>query len=61
MVYPDSAKMKKQFGYANDMAIPYVATIGETELKENKITLKDMTTGEQQMLSADEVISQINK
>lgn len=61
MVYPDSAKMKKQFGYANDMAIPYVATIGETELKENKITLKDMATGEQRMLTAGEVISQINK
>ena len=60
MVYPDNAKMKKQFGYADDMAIPYVAIIGETEIKENKITLKEMATGTQEMLTVEEAISKIN-
>ncbi len=60
MVYPDNAKMKKQFGYADDMAIPYVAIIGETEIKENKITLKEMATGTQEMLTVEEAINKIN-
>ncbi len=60
MVYPDNAKMKKQFGFADDMAIPFVAIIGESEIKENKITLKEMATGTQEMLSIDEAIAQIN-
>lgn len=60
MVYPDNAKMKKQFGYADDMAIPYVAIIGETEIKENKITLKEMATGTQEMLTVEDAISKIN-
>lgn len=60
MVYPDNAKMKKQFGYADDMAVPFVAIIGDTELKENKITLKEMVTGQQEMLSVDDAIARIN-
>lgn len=60
MVYPDNAKMKKQFGFADDMAIPFVAIIGESEIKENKITLKEMATGTQEMLSIDEAIAKIN-
>lgn len=60
MVYPDNAKMKKQFGYADDMSIPFVAIIGETELNENKITLKNMATGEQEMLSVEDAIKKIN-
>ena len=60
MVYPDNAKMKKQFGFADDMAIPFVAIIGESEIKENKITLKEMATGTQVMLSIDEAIAKIN-
>ena len=60
MVYPDNAKMKKQFGFADDMAIPFVAIIGESEIKENKITLKEMATGTQEMLSLDEAIAKIN-
>lgn len=60
MVYPDNAKMKKQFGYADDMSIPFVAIIGETELNENKITLKNMTTGEQEMLSVEDAVKKIN-
>lgn len=60
MVYPDNAKMKKQFGFADDMAIPFVAIIGESEIKENKITLKEMATGTQEMLSLDQAIAKIN-
>ena len=46
-LYPDTAKMKKQFTYADNLGIRYVAIIGEHEMKENLITLKDMETGEQ--------------
>ena len=46
-LYPDSAKMKKQFSYADSLVIRYVAIIGEHEIKENLITVKDMETGEQ--------------
>lgn len=56
VVYPDNAKMKKQFGYADSLSIPYVAIIGEEEMKENKLTLKCMTTGEQQILSIEAAI-----
>jgi histidyl-tRNA synthetase len=52
-VYPDSVKMKKQMGYADSSAIPFVAIIGESELAEGKVTLKNMATGEQSSVSAD--------
>jgi histidyl-tRNA synthetase len=58
-IYPDSAKMKKQMSYANSKQIPFVAIIGETELAEGKAMLKDMTTGEQKLLSAEEIIAAI--
>lgn len=60
MIYPDAAKMKKQFSYADAMHIPYVAIIGETELAEEKITLKEMATGNQQLLSVAEVVERLN-
>lgn len=52
-VYPDAAKMKKQMGYADALGIPYVAIIGETELAEGTVTLKQMATGEQQRVAVD--------
>lgn len=52
-VYPDSVKMKKQMGYADSSSIPFVAIIGESELAEGKVTLKDMATGEQTSVPAD--------
>ncbi|MDE6418055.1 MAG: histidine--tRNA ligase [Duncaniella sp.] len=55
-IYPDQAKMKKQMGRADALGIPYVAIIGETELAENRVTLKDMTTGEQKSLTAEELV-----
>ncbi len=58
-LYPDSAKMKKQMSYANAKQIPFVAIIGETELTEGKVTLKNMTTGEQSLLTPDELIAAV--
>lgn len=52
-VYPDTVKMKKQMGYADASKIPFVAIIGETELAEGKVNLKNMTTGEQTLVDAD--------
>ncbi len=56
-VYPEPAKMKKQMGYADSRAIPFVAIVGETEMAENKVMLKNMATGEQKLVSIDEAIS----
>ena len=55
-IYPDAAKMKKQMSYANAKQIPFVALAGETEMAQGKLTLKDMTTGEQQLVTPDELI-----
>ena len=60
-IYPDSAKMKKQMGYANSKNIPFVALVGETEMNEGKVTLKNMTTGEQTLVTPDELIAAIRK
>lgn len=60
-LYPDASKMKKQMGYADALSIPYVAIIGETELAEGKLTLKEMATGEQKLLSLDDAISTLKK
>jgi histidyl-tRNA synthetase len=54
-VYPEPAKMKKQMSYADGKQIPFVAIVGENEMTENKVMLKDMKTGEQKLLSLDEV------
>jgi len=58
-IYPDSAKMKKQMSYANAKQIPYVALAGENEINEGKLTLKNMLTGNQQLLSPQELINSI--
>ena len=55
-VYADSVKMKKQMAYANALGIPFVALAGENEMKEGKVTLKNMTTGEQQLVSPAEIV-----
>ena len=60
-IYPEAAKMKKQMGYADAKKINYVALVGETEIEAGKITLKNMITGEQQLLSVEDIISFINK
>ena len=55
-IYPDSAKMKKQMSYANDKNIPFVAIVGENEMNEGKLTLKNMTTGEQSLVTPEELL-----
>ena len=55
-IFPDSSKMKKQMSYANAKHIPFVALAGENEMSENKFTLKNMLTGEQQLVAIEEVI-----
>ena len=60
-VFPDSAKMKKQMSYANTKQIPFVALAGENEINEGKLTLKDMTTGEQMLVTADELLTKLSK
>ena len=57
--YPDSVKMKKQMSYANAHNVPFVALVGETEMAEGRITLKNMTTGEQQSLTIEEAVKAI--
>ena len=58
-LYPDSAKMKKQMSYANDKNISFVAIVGENEMNEGKLTLKNMTTGEQSLLTPTELLAAI--
>ena len=58
-LYPESCKMKKQMSYADAKKIPFVAIVGETEMAEGKINLKNMLTGEQSMLAIDELIGRM--
>ncbi len=55
-VYPDAVKIKKQMNYANKKGVPFVLMIGENEIKEGKLQLKNMNTGEQQQLELHEII-----
>ena len=57
-VFPDNTKMKKQMNYANAKQIPFVVIAGENEIKEGKLTLKNMVTGEQSLLTKEELIAQ---
>ena len=56
-MYPDAVKFKKQMQYANDRNIPFVAIVGESEMAENVITLKNMTTGEQEKVLINDIVS----
>ena len=58
-VYPDAVKMKKQMSYANQQCVPFVALVGESEMQEGVITLKNMLTGEQNKVSIDDAINLI--
>ncbi len=55
-LYPTAAKMQKQMKYANDIRVQYVALVGENEMNENLIQLKNMESGEQEEMSLEEVI-----
>ena len=55
-IYTNKDKIKNQFKYANKLNIPYVMVIGEDEIKENKVSLKDMVTGEQKELEVEDAM-----
>ncbi|MEO1053323.1 MAG: histidine--tRNA ligase [Bacteroidota bacterium] len=58
-IYPDSAKIKKQLGYADKKSIPYVVLIGQNEVKSGQLSVKDMKQGTQDSLSVDALVSRI--
>ncbi|MDE5874078.1 MAG: histidine--tRNA ligase, partial [Muribaculaceae bacterium] len=58
-LYPDSSKMKKQMGYADSEKIPFVAIIGESEIEEGVINLKDMTSGTQEKLTPAQLVEKL--
>ena len=60
-VFPDSVKMKKQMSYANAKQIPFVALAGDNEIGEGKLTLKNMITGDQQLVTPEELITEVTK
>jgi len=60
-LYPSAAKLKKQMSYADDKRIPYVILIGSEEMQSGSLTLKEMQSGDQQKLSAEEIIALLNK
>lgn len=60
-LYPESAKLKKQMSYANERRVCYVALVGEEEIASQRITLKNMNTGEQLSLSLDELIAHLGR
>ena len=61
LVYPEADKLGKQFKYADSLNIPFVCVLGETELAENKVTLKNLKTGEQETVSREEIVGKLKK
>ena len=60
-LYPDAVKMKKQMSYANAKQIPFVALAGENEISQGKFTLKNMLTGEQKMVTVEEMVEELKE
>jgi histidyl-tRNA synthetase len=60
-LYPEAAKLKKQMNYANQKNIPFVALVGEDEMKNSQISLKDMGSGEQHRLSLEEALDLVRE
>ena len=63
-VYMNDKKMKAKFKYADKLKIPYVAIIGEDEVRENKVSLKNLVTGKQDTINiqeAVEILKEYNK
>jgi histidyl-tRNA synthetase len=61
LVYPEADKLGKQFKYADSIKIPFVCVLGESELAENKVTLKNLLTGEQETIERVEVSKKIRQ
>ena len=60
-LYPDAAKLKKQFKYADDRNVKYTAIVGESEMKKNEVTLKNMESGEQTAVKVEQIINSLKK
>ena len=60
-VYPEPTKMKKQMGYADAKQIPYVAIVGGDEMAQQKVMLKEMSSGEQKLVSLEELVDKLNR
>ena len=60
-LYPEASKLKKQLGYADAKKIPYAALVGENEMIDNKINLKNMISGEQYLVTTQELIALISR
>ena len=60
-IYKEDSKLKAKFSYANKLEIPYMIIIGEEEVQKGKYTLKDMVTGEQKIMSKEEILNYLNK
>ncbi len=58
-LFPDAVKMKKQLDYANSNAIPFVALVGENEMNQGKVTLKNMESGVQKLVSPEELVNEL--
>ena len=58
-VYPGAAKLKKQLDYANAKGFAFAAIIGSTEKEENKVSLKNMITGDQELINATEIFNKV--
>ncbi|UTW62619.1 histidine--tRNA ligase [bacterium SCSIO 12741] len=58
-IYPDSAKMRKQMKYANDKQVPYVVLVGEQEMENGLLTVKDMKAGTQDSVSVQDLIARL--
>jgi len=60
-IYPDAAKLKKQFAYADKKGIPFMAVLGETEISDGTVAFKDLRTGEQQVIQREAISSIVKK
>ncbi len=58
-LFPDAVKMRKQLDYANANAIPFVALVGENEMNQGKVTLKNMESGVQKLLTPKELVNEL--
>jgi histidyl-tRNA synthetase len=59
-LYPDQVKMKKQMTYANNRKIPFVALVGEQEIRDGVVTLKEMESGQQEKLTPDQLVERLS-
>jgi histidyl-tRNA synthetase len=59
-LYPDSVKLKKQMVYCNKRGIPYVVMVGASEIAQNNYLFKDMASGEQQLLSLEQLAEKVS-